>query len=96
MNKKTTLTHQIREEAQRLGFSFTGFARAERLDEEARRLEAWLNRGFHGEMHYMANHFEKRVDPRKLVDGAKSVICLMYNYYTQKEQQDPLVRDLAT
>lgn len=89
MNKKTTLTHQIREEAQRLGFSFTGFARAERLDEEARRLEAWLNRGFHGEMHYMANHFEKRVDPRKLVDGAKSVICLMYNYYTQKEQQDP-------
>ena len=88
MNKKN-LTHDIREEAQRLGFSFIGFARAERLDEEARRLEAWLNRGFHGEMHYMANHFDKRIDPRKLVDGAKSVICLTYNYYTPKEQQDP-------
>jgi epoxyqueuosine reductase len=89
MDKKTNLTHHIRQEAQRLGFSFTGFARAERLDEEARRLEAWLNRGFHGEMHYMANHFDKRIDPRKLVDGAKSVICLTYNYYTPKEQQDP-------
>lgn len=89
MTNKTKLTCLIREEAQRLGFSFTGFARAERLDEEARRLEAWLNRGFHGEMQYMANHFDKRVDPRKLVDGAKSVICLTYNYYTQKEQQDP-------
>ena len=83
-----TITHQIREEATRLGFSFVGIARAERLDEEALRLETWLNSGFHGQMHYMANHFEKRVDPRQLVDGAKSVICLLYNYYTDKEPAD--------
>lgn len=82
------ITQQIREEAQRLGFSFVGFARAQRLDEEARRLEEWLDRGYHGEMHYMANHFEKRVDPRRLVEGARSVICLMYNYYTPRKPAD--------
>lgn len=81
-------TQLIRDEAQRLGFSFIGFARAERLDEEARRLEAWLHKGYHGEMHYMANHFDKRVDPRLLVDGAKSVVSLMYNYYTPQTQND--------
>ncbi len=79
----------IRAEAQRLGFSFVGFAKAERMDEEARRLEAWLNQGLHGQMHYMENHFEKRIDPTKLVPGAKSVICLMYNYFTEKKQADP-------
>ncbi len=79
----------IREEALRLGFSFVGFARAEHMDEEARRLEAWLNQGRHGKMGYMANYFEKRVDPRKLVPGAKSVVSLMYNYYTGKEQKAP-------
>lgn len=81
-------TQLIKDEARRLGFSFIGFARAQRLDEEARRLEAWLNKGYHGEMHYMANHFDKRVDPRLLVDGAKTVISLMYNYYTPKTQTD--------
>lgn len=81
-------TQLIRDEAQRLGFSFIGFARAQRLDEEARRLEAWLHKGYHGEMHYMANHFDKRVDPRLLVDGAKSVVSLMYNYYTPQTQND--------
>lgn len=79
----------IREEAQRLGFSFVGFAKAEQMDEEARRLEAWLYQGMHGQMQYMENHFEKRVDPTKLVPGAKSVICLMYNYFTDQEQSDP-------
>ncbi|NUQ25693.1 MAG: tRNA epoxyqueuosine(34) reductase QueG [Saprospiraceae bacterium] len=81
-------TQLIRDEAQRLGFSFIGFARAQRLDEEARRLEAWLHKGYHGEMHYMANHFDKRVDPRLLVDGAKSVVSLLYNYYTPQTQND--------
>ncbi len=82
-------TQLIREEARRLGFTFVGFARAERLEEEARRLEEWLTRGMHGQMNYMANYFDKRVDPRHLVEGAKTVICLMYNYYTPKKQKDP-------
>jgi len=79
----------IKQEAKNLGFSFVGIARAEHMDEEARRLEEWLNRGMHGQMHYMANHFDKRVDPRMLVEGARSVVSLMYNYYTDAEQEDP-------
>lgn len=81
-------TDKIREEAYRLGFGFVGIAKAEQMDEEARRLEAWLNRGAHGEMHYMANHFDKRIDPCKLVEGAKSVISLTYNYFTPEMQKD--------
>jgi epoxyqueuosine reductase len=81
-------TQLLREEAHRLGFAFVGISKAERMDEEARRLETWLNRGLHGRMHYMANHFDKRVDPTKLVPGAKSVVSLMYNYYPDKGQQD--------
>lgn len=82
-------TYRIKAEAKRLGFSFVGIAKAEHMDEEAQRLEAWLHQGMHGKMKYMENHFEKRVDPTKLVPGAKSVVSLMYNYYTEKEQTDP-------
>ena len=82
-------TDAIRQEAHRLGFEFVGIARAERMDEEARRLETWLNGNLHGKMAYMANHFDKRIDPRQLVDGAKSVISLTYNYFTDQEQTDP-------
>lgn len=89
MEARTRHTHLIRQEAQRLGFSFVGMARAEQMDEEARRLEEWLNQHKHGKMHYMANHFDKRTDPRKLVEGARSVVSLMYNYYTPAEQEDP-------
>jgi epoxyqueuosine reductase len=81
-------TDIIRQEAHRLGFEFVGIARAERMDEEARRLEAWLNGNMHGKMAYMANHFDKRIDPRQLVEGAKSVISLTYNYFTDAEQMD--------
>lgn len=81
-------THLIRSEATRLGFSFIGFAKAQRLDEEARRLEQWLNQGFHGKMAYMANHFDLRTDPCKLVPGAKSVIVLMHNYFPKEKQAD--------
>jgi epoxyqueuosine reductase len=81
-------TDIIRQEAHRLGFEFVGIARAQRMDEEARRLEAWLNGNLHGKMAYMANHFDKRIDPRQLVDGAKSVISLTYNYFTDAEQTD--------
>ncbi len=66
-------THRIREEAKRLGFSFVGIAKAEHMDAEARRLEAWLHQGMHGEMQYMENHFEKRVDPTRLVPGVSAM-----------------------
>jgi len=78
----------IENKALELGFMHMGVARAEQMDEEARRLEVWLNQGKHGKMGYMANHFDKRTDPRKLVDGAKSVISLTYNYHSEAVQSD--------
>lgn len=88
-------SEKIRLEAHRLGFEFVGFARAEQLTEEARRLEKWLAAGAHGEMAYMANHFDLRIDPRKLVPGAKTVICLAHNYFTDEKQADPEAPRLA-
>lgn len=79
-------TDAIKKEAQRLGFLSCGISKAEFLEEEAPRLEDWLNRNRHGEMQYMENHFDKRLDPTKLVDGAKSVISLLLNYYPSQEQ----------
>jgi epoxyqueuosine reductase len=64
-----------------LGFQYCGIAKAEFLNEDAKRLESWLNKGFHGKMQYMENHFDVRVNPQKLVPGAKSVITLMLNYF---------------
>lgn len=81
-------TQQIKTEATRLGFSFCGIAKAEYLEEEAPRLEQWLNQNMHGKMQYMENHFDKRLDPTKLVEGSKSVISLMYNYFPEKEQRN--------
>ena len=80
----------IRHEAQRLGFSFCGISKAEFLEEEAPRLETWLNKNMHGEMSYMSNYFDMRLDPRLLVPGAKSVVSLLFNYYTDKTQNDAL------
>ncbi len=88
-------TELIRTEALRLGFDFVGFAKAAPLNEEARRLEAWLNKGYHGKMQYMANHFDLRTDPTKLVPGAKSVIVLMHNYFPKETQHDPEAPKLA-
>jgi epoxyqueuosine reductase len=79
----------IKQEAKKLGFMFCGISKAEFLEEEAPRLEAWLKKGMHGEMRYMENHFDKRLDPRMLVDGAKSVISLGLNYYPGRQQPDP-------
>ena len=79
---------QIKEEANRLGFLSCGISKAEFLEEEAPRLEKWLSQNHHGEMRYMENHFDKRLDPRLLVPGAKSVISLLYNYYTSDIQLD--------
>lgn len=79
-------TEFIKKEAARLGFDFCGIARAEKLEEDARRLEDWLHKGRQGLMKYMEAHFELRIDPRLLVPGARSVITLLKNYYPGKEQ----------
>jgi len=80
-------TQFIKSTAAQLGFSYCGIAKAARLDEDARRLESWLNKGFHGGMTYMENYFELRVDPSKLVPGAKSVITLLLNYFPGEQQK---------
>jgi len=85
----------IKEEAKRLGFLFCGIAKADFLEEEAPRLESYLRNGQHGEMAYMENHFDKRLDPRKLVDDAKSIISLGLNYYTNTSQLDPLAPKIS-
>lgn len=72
-----------------MGFQYCGIAKAEFLEEEAPRLEQWLHQGRHGRMDYMANHFDMRLDPRLLVEGAKSVVTLLYNYYPEKEISQP-------
>jgi len=79
----------IKTEAKRLGFLSCGISKAEFLEEEAPRLERWLQQNMHGEMKYMENHFDKRLDPRLLVDGATSVISLLLNYYNPETQADP-------
>jgi epoxyqueuosine reductase len=80
-------TQQIKSFARNLGFNYCGVAKAVRLDADARRLEQWLGKGMHGNMKYMENHFDLRVDPGKLVPGAKSVITLLLNYFPSQEQQ---------
>ena len=72
------------------GFDYCGIAKAEMLTEDAQRLEKWLKQGMHGNMQYMENHFDLRVDPTKLVPGAKSVITLLKNYYPSKEINNEL------
>lgn len=76
----------IKQEAKRLGFDFCGISKAEFLEEEAPRLEKWLNSKMHGKMEYMENYFDKRLDPTLLVDGAKSVVSLLFNYYPEQTQ----------
>jgi epoxyqueuosine reductase len=80
-----TFANRIKQKAAELGFDFCGIAQAGFLETEAPRLENWLNQQMHGKMSYMANHFDKRLDPRKLVPDAQSVISLLYNYYPEKE-----------
>lgn len=77
----------IKSLAATLGFDHCGIARAEKLNEDARRLESWLNKGFQGSMHYMENHFDLRIDPTLLVPGAKSVVTLLLNYFPEQEQR---------
>ncbi len=89
MNSKSqTYTQLIKAEAKRLGFFACGISEARFLEEEAGNFENWLKSGYHGEMKYMENHFDKRLNPKLLVPGAKSVISLLYNYYPSKTQKD--------
>lgn len=78
----------IKEKAKELGFMHCGISKAGFLEEDAPRLEKWLKSGFHGEMGYMENHFDKRLDPTKLVPGAKSVVSLTYNYFPEQQQRE--------
>jgi epoxyqueuosine reductase len=76
----------IKNLARESGFLLCGIAKAEKLTVEANRLENWLNKGYHGKMKYLENHFDMRTDPTKLVPGAKSVISFLYNYFPEKQQ----------
>lgn len=82
----TQKSHWIKERAKAIGFLSCGISKAGFLEEEAPRLEQWLQANHHGQMAYMANHFDKRLDPNKLVEGAKSVISVLYNYFPEQKQ----------
>lgn len=96
MQSSVEKSDRIKSKARELGFLACGIARAEFLSEEAPRLEQWLRAGRQGAMGYMADHFDLRLDPRKLVPGAKSVISLAYNYHTIPQQTDPSAPRLST
>lgn len=89
---QSSITHHqtsiIKEEAKRLGFLSCGISKAAFLEDEASRLESWLKNNMHGQMSYMENHFDKRLDPRLLVDGARSVISLVLNYFPSEFQNE--------
>ena len=91
-SKNTTL---IKQKAAELGFFFCGISKAEFLEEEANHLETWLKRTYNGKMGYMENHFDKRLDPRLLVDDSKSVVSLLMNYYTEEQQLDKTAPKLS-
>ncbi len=91
-------TQFIKSAAKTLGFNYCGIAKAVKLEEDAKRLESWLHKGFQGKMAYMENHFDLRIDPCKLVPGAKSVITLLLNYFPFQKQHDidaPIVSKYA-
>jgi len=89
MNFQDRNTKLIKDKSKELGFFFCGVSKADFLKEEAPRLEKWLSDGRNGKMDYMQNHFDKRLDPRLLVEDAKSVVSLLLNYYPNNTQSDP-------
>ena len=95
MSDPAAHTLWIKGEAERLGFLEVRMSKAEHMTPEARRLEEWLSQGRQGAMSYLERHFDLRTDPRKLVPGAKSVITLAYNYYTEQKQSDPQAPKLS-
>ena len=88
MTQSAKHTQLIKAEATRLGFDYCGISKATFLEEEAPRLEDWLNKNRQGQMTYMQNYFDKRLDPRLLVPGAKSVVSLLLNYFPSEKQKD--------
>ena len=78
-------TDFIKQASKELGFDFCGISKAEFLENEAKDLDQWLSKNYHGQMAYMANHFDKRLDPRLLVEGAKSVITVILNYFPSED-----------
>lgn len=87
-SSKEKITQLIKLKASDLGFDFCGISKAEKLDSDESQLEKWLSKGYQGKMSYLENHFDKRLDPSKLVPGAKSVISLLYNYFPKETQKD--------
>src|SRR5690606_18081968 len=81
-------TQLIKQKALELGFMYCGVSKAGFLEDDAPRLEKWLSQGMHGQMGYMENHFDMRLDPSLLVPGAKSVVSLLLNYYPEEQQPD--------
>ncbi|MCK4661743.1 MAG: tRNA epoxyqueuosine(34) reductase QueG [Bacteroidales bacterium] len=88
MNNKLEYSNIIKTEAKRLGFVDCGISKVQYLKNEEIYLKEWLDKDMHGEMKYMENHFEKRLDPSKLVEGAKSIISVLFNYYSSENQKD--------
>ena len=86
----------IKNKAKHLGFISCGISKADFLEEEAPRLEKWLNQNHNGEMAYMEKNFDKRLDPRLLVPDSKSVISLLFNYYTNQKQDDNQAPKIST
>lgn len=86
MKNRSEISKLIKSKAKEIGFSAIGISKAEFLKKESSHLKNWLDNGFHGEMQYMENHFEKRTDPRRLVEGSKSIISVLYNYFPKTTQ----------
>jgi epoxyqueuosine reductase len=85
LDKQARHTQLVKEIAADLGFNACGIAEAGHLEGEEKRLQNWLDLGYHGQMTYMTNHFDKRLDPSQLVPGAKSIISVLYNYYPKED-----------
>ena len=87
----------IKHTANQLGFSYCGIAKAEFLNEDAKRLEQWLHKGYNGSMQYMNNYFDLRTNPQLLVPNAKSVITVLKNYYTTEriKNENPKISKYA-
>ncbi len=96
MTAQAKHTQMLKEQAKALGFLSCGIAEATFLNEEAPQLEQWLQQGKHGKMAYMERHFDKRLDPRLLVPGAKSVVSLLFNYHSDQKQKDPDAPKIAS
>lgn len=96
MNNQASVNSQfIKKLAKKHGFLDCGLSKAEFLEDEAPRLELWLSKSMHGKMSYMENHFDMRLNPTLLVPGAKTVVSLLFNYYSEKKQQDPLAPKIS-